>query len=211
MSGRIVDQRRHDAPAHMLVQKRANPGDQRARGFWRIARHEPRLALVLVASLSRVLAVAGTASASNTTRHLNMLDNCDGPSFNAVIGAGTCSRPGGVTFDEFVSQLLAMGQAPSWRFAPGTMKLPAGGSIAAVNRGGEGHSFTEVANYGGGCVQPLNDLLGLSPVPECSNPALFPGTIAGPGGTVTTAALSSGVHRFECLIHPWMRTTVTVD
>jgi hypothetical protein len=65
---------------------------------------------------------------------------------------------------------------------------------------------------GGGCIQALNDLLGLTLVPECAG---FPGgafaaTAIAPGGTVTTAPLSPGVHRLECLIHPWMRTTATV-
>ena len=90
------------------------------------------------------------------------------------------------------------------------MKLPAGGSLDAVNRGGEGHSFTEVADFGGGCVDEVNALIGLSPVPECGSPAWL-STIAGPGGTIKTAPLASGVHRFECLIHPWMRTTATVN
>ena len=64
-------------------------------------------------------------------------------------------------------------------------------------------------------IPPLlmfNDLLGLTPVPECAG---FPGgafaaTTVAPGATVTTAPLPPGVHRYECLIHPWMRTTVTV-
>jgi plastocyanin len=171
---------------------------------------KPRLALVVVASLSLLLAASGSASASQTTRHLNMLDDCDPVSFNAVIGPGTCTKDGSTAFQDFVGQLLAMGQAPAWRFAPTTLKLPAGATIVAFNKGGEDHSFTEVANFGGGCVQVLNDLLGLTPVPECGNPALFPGTIAEQGGSTQTAALAPGVHLFECLIHPWMRTTVTV-
>jgi plastocyanin len=171
---------------------------------------KPRLALVIVAALSLLLAASATASASQTTRHLNMLDDCDSVSFNAVIGPGTCTKAGGTSFQDFVGQLLATGQAPAWRFAPTTLQLPAGASIVAFNKGGEDHSFTEVAQFGGGCVQVLNNLLGLSPVPECGNPALFPGTIAEQGGSTQTAALAPGVHLFECLIHPWMRTTVTV-
>ena len=171
---------------------------------------KPRIALVIVSSLGLALGLVGSASASGTERHLNMLDDCDAASFNAAIGPGTCSKAGGTTFSRFIGQLIAKGQAPAWRFAPRAMTLPAGGSIDAYNRGGEAHSFTEVANYGGGCVQVLNNLLGLTAVPECGNPALFPGTIAGPGGEVETASLSAGVHRFQCLIHPWMRTTVTV-
>jgi plastocyanin len=170
-----------------------------------------RLALVAVASLSLLLAASSTASASQTTRHLNMLDDCDPISFNAVIGPGTCTKTGSTSFTDFVGQLLAMGRAPAWRFAPTSLSLPAGSTIVAFNKGGEDHTFTEVANFGGGCVQVLDDLLGLSPVPECSNPALVFGTLAEQGGSIQTAPLAPGVHRFECLIHPWMRATVTVE
>jgi len=168
-----------------------------------------RSAAVVVAAVSLVLASAGTVSASNVERHVNMLDDCNATTFNAVIGPGTCVKDGSVTFGDFVGQLLAQGQAPAWRFAATSIKLPAGGSIEAYNRGGEFHTFTEVANFGGGCVQVLNDLLGLTPVPECAIPGIF-ATGAAPGDEVDTAALGAGVHRFECLIHPWMRATVTV-
>jgi plastocyanin len=30
------------------------------------------------------------------------------------------------------------------------------------------------------------------------------------GGTSTVPTLSQGTHLFECMIHPWMRTTVVV-
>ena len=104
-----------------------------------------------------------------------------------------------------------MGMAPAWRNAPGQLKLPAGGTIEAYNKGGEFHTFTEVANFGGGCIAEVNALVGLTPVPECANAGvLFATTGVAPGDEVETPPLDSGVHRFECLIHPWMRTTVTV-
>jgi plastocyanin len=168
-------------------------------------------AIVLLTGAMPVAATSGTASPSPTARHLNMLDDCDPASFNAVIGPGTCTRTDpGTSFQEFIGQLLATGQAPAWRFAPTTLALPAGASIVAFNKGGEDHTFTEVANFGGGCVQVLDDVLGLSPLPECGNPALFPGTLVEQGDSLRTAPLAPGVHLFECLIHPWMRTTVTV-
>jgi plastocyanin len=138
-------------------------------------------------------------------------------SFDEVIGPGTCARDGGLTFDKFVARLLANGAVESWRFSPEKLSIDAGGTITAVNRGGEGHTFSEVDEFGGGCIQDVNDLLGLDPVPECEN---FPGppggpfffaTLAAPGESVTTAPLAAGTHRFLCLIHPWMRATVTAD
>ena len=159
-----------------------------------------------------LLVPAAGASAASATRQVQVLDDCDPATFNAAIGPGTCVKDGTTTFSEFIAQLLAQGRAPAWRFAPTQLNLDAGGTVAAHNRGGEDHTFTEVANFGGGCIAALNDLLGLTPVPECAG---FPGgafaaTLVRPGGTVTTTPLPPGIHRYECLIHPWMQTTVTV-
>ena len=127
-------------------------------------------------------------------------------------GARLGGKDGTTTFSEFIGQLLAQGRAPAWRFAPSQLRLDPGGTLQAHNRGGEDHTFTEVANFGGGCIEALNGLLGLTPVPECAG---FPGgafgaTLVPPGGTVTTSPLPPGIHRYECLIHPWMRTTANV-
>jgi len=94
---------------------------------------------------------------------------------------------------------------------PGQLGLSAGGTLLGTNRGGEDHTFTEVAAFGGGCVAPLNAILGLTAVPECSVPGLFDQTLVEQGATFEVTGLAPGVHLFECLIHPWMRTTVTVD
>src|SRR5215218_3641361 len=160
-----------------------------------------RLAMVAALAALLVLLPAAGSSAASATRQVQVLDDCDPATFNAAIGPGTCVKDGTTTFSEFIAQLLAQGRAPAWRFV-----------LQANNRGGEDHTFTEVANFGGGCIQALNDLLGLTPVPECAG---FPGgafaaTAVAPGGTVTTTPLTPGVHRLECLIHPWMRTTATV-
>jgi plastocyanin len=163
-----------------------------------------------IAALLVLMPAAGASAAS--TRQVQALDDCDAATFNAALGPGTCVKNGSTTFPEFIAQLQAQGRAPAWRFAPGQLKLDAGGTVTAHNRGGELHTFTQVANFGGGCIAALNDLLGLTPVPECAG---FPGgafgaTLVPPGGTVTTTPLTPGIHRYECLIHPWMQTTVTV-
>jgi hypothetical protein len=162
--------------------------------------------------MALVLVAGSVTLGGSSSRTVQMLDACDGPSFNAVLGEGACAREEGVTFDELIGQLLAMGSAPAWRFSPGQVSLATDGTITAVNRGGEFHTFTEVAAFGGGCINEINALLGLTAVPECAQaPGIFFTTGAIPGGTVTTGPLAGGTHFFECLIHPWMRSTVVAD
>ena len=166
-------------------------------------------ALGIVALLALVLATSSVAASSS--RQVVIRDDCDPASFNAAIGPGTCVKNGSTTFSDFVSQLVTQGNAPAWRFAPGPLSLAAGGTLQGLNKGGETHTFTEVAAFGGGCIQVLNDLLGLSPVPECAG---FPGGAFGataiPAGGTLTVTPTPGIHLFECLIHPWMRMTVDV-
>jgi plastocyanin len=169
-------------------------------------RHIRRAAAIAVAA---VFVLTGVASASPSHRNVQILDDCDAESFNAALGPGSCVKDGGVTFGEFIEQLLTMGEAPAWRFAPERLGLRAGGTVTATNRGGEFHTFTEVAAFGGGCVDELNELLGLTAIPECANPGpLFATTGVAPRDSLTTGPLAAGTHRFQCIIHPWQRTTV---
>lgn len=159
---------------------------------------------------------AGVASASQSAKVIKAQDDCDAASFNAVIGPGTCVGDGRTTFDTFVGQLLTLGRAPEWEFSREKDKINKGRALAIVNEGGEFHTFSEVAAFGGGCVPELNGLLGLTPVPECEPeaapgvPLVFTTTGVGPGETITVTGLGKGTHRFECLIHPWMRSKITV-
>jgi plastocyanin len=167
--------------------------------------------IAVVSAIGAVLAtimVAPAALAGPSHRSVQILDDCDAETFNAVLGEGACVKDGNVTFDEFIEQLITTGEAPAWRFAPDHLKLNAGGTITATNRGGEFHTFSEVAAFGGGCVPELNELLGLEPVPECAIGDIFQTTGVPPGGSLTTAQLAGGTHRFQCLIHPWQRATV---
>jgi hypothetical protein len=169
---------------------------------------------LLVTSVTAVLAtliVASAASAGASHRSVQILDACDPATFNAALGDGACVRKGGgVKFDKFIDQLVTKGEAPAWRFSPGQLKLDAGGTITARNTGGEFHTFSEVAAFGGGCIPEINELLGLEPVPECSIGDIFATTGVPPGASLTTEPLAAGEHQFMCLIHPWQRTTATV-
>jgi plastocyanin len=167
-----------------------------------------------LAGLATMLALvlATGSSATSGSRQVEILDDCEPVSFNLAVGPGTCLKNGTTTFQTFVGLLAAHTPPAAWRFSPTHLKVAAGGTIEGRNRGGEDHTLTEVASFGGGCIEFLNGLLGLTPVAECAG---FPGgafaaTLVPARGTVETAALTPGVHRFECLIHPWMRTTVTV-
>lgn len=122
------------------------------------ATHAKKRALLsLVSALARALSAASTTTAASAHRQVQVLDECDPATFDAALGnPNACVKGGGTTFDEFIGQLIAMGRAPAWRFAPTQLDLAAGGSIDAYNRGGEFHTFTEVAAFGGGCIPILN-------------------------------------------------------
>src|SRR5262245_16072411 len=189
---------RHPVRARLRRRSR-NPGDPREAGGQRGDGSMGRrlLALATAACAVAALVVAAGAPAAPSSAKYNLLDACDGPSFDAALqDENACARPSGVTFDTFIGQLLKHGTAPAWRFA-GPVTVAVGGTITATNKGGEFHTFTEVENFGGGCVQELNDLLGLTPVPECAQaPGIFGTTGAAPGGSTTTGALAAGTHRF---------------
>ena len=89
-----------------------------------------------------------------------------------------------------------------------------GQSIVIENRGGETHTFTPVAEFGGGFVTELNGISGNPvPAPECLNFGLIVFIPAGGievGPTAGSSELPVGSHKFQCCIHPWMRTVIDV-
>jgi hypothetical protein len=172
----------------------------------------------LLVGVSVLLLGAGAAWAQlgPGSREVVMTDDCEPVSFNAAIGPGTCVGNGTTTFGQFIQQLVSTGEAPEWRFDPVDVGLRSGRGLLVHNTGGEFHTYTEVAAFGGGCIAALNDILGLTPVPECE-PEVAPGvplafvtTGANAGESVELPGLASGTHLFMCLIHPWMRSTVRV-
>ena len=181
-----------------------------------------RLTTLLAATSCSVLLVACSGStdrleptapsdvrADGGVRRIEMLDACDPTTFNAILGANACVRSGGVTFEHFIGQVTRMGEAPSWRFAPTNVQARVGQTLLAINRGGEEHTFTEVEAFGGGVVPILNQLSGNTAVaPECD--AITPADRIPAGGSVSDEVEETGTELYQCCIHPWMRTTVTV-
>jgi len=159
---------------------------------------------------SSVGSTATTASINGgLERPITMQDACDPDTFNAAVGPGTCVRPGGTPFDQFIAQLQRNGAAGAWDFQPGKTTAKVGQTFVAINRGGEAHTFTEVKTFGGGVVPLLNQLSGTPNVaPECA--ALEPGDFVAPGGTYREDLHEAGNVKFQCCIHPWMRLEARV-
>ena len=153
-----------------------------------------------------------------------MFDNCS-PSDPAYAGFGGCpegSALKGYKGDVFLGEFFALltsplapgGQIighPSWRNEPSYINIPAGQSVRIINRGGRVHTFTEVADFGGGFVPLLNGAM--QPAPECGanfvpNPSV---TFVGVGKSELLTSSSSGLRKFQCCIHPWMRAAIRVQ
>jgi plastocyanin len=164
--------------------------------------------------MAAVLIYAVVAAPAASAPMVKARDACDPATFNAELGADACVDGGNVTFGSFIDRLIRTGDHPLWRFTPGSATVPAGQSISVSNVGGEFHTFSRTEEFGGGFVAELNEILGLDEIADgCTQPPgatnLFLG--AGESGTISTAALGSGTHRFMCCIHPWMRATYSVQ
>jgi plastocyanin len=143
------------------------------------------------------------------------LDECDPVTFNAALGPDFCKN---VTLGAFTKLLDLFAKAkagtpdPGWDFEPDTLKIKKGTTLVVVDQGGEPHTFTEVAEFGGGFLPVLN-APGEETVSECaggfSNVAVAKTRILQGSQTLITG-LSKGEHLFQCCIHPWMRVKVEV-
>ena len=152
---------------------------------------------------------AALASVGTNTRRVSVMDACDMATFNAAIGPGTCARNAGVRFPEFIAQLTAHQSAGAWHNAPAQTDAWLGETLVAHNDGGEVHTFTRVADFGGGFLDFLNQLAGTPvPAPECLG--LPDAEFMPPGGTDSEALDKVGDIKYQCCIHPWMHTTVHV-
>src|SRR5262249_44492276 len=129
---------------------------------------------------------------------------------------------GTITFDHFIGEVTRAQKAGAWHYDPADATLEAGTALTLENGGGETHTFTKVADFGGGFVPLLNKLSGNPvPAPECATVTLG-GLIPKPpvpanifvhagkienGPTAGSSLMPSGTTtKFQCCIHPWMRT-----
>ena len=149
-------------------------------------------------------------SSHDHTKTVRIMDECDPATFDAAIGRpGSCVRNGGMKFDQFVSVLTHLQTVPAWKFAPDNVNIRVGDILSATNAGGEGHTFTEVEEFGGGVVDFLNALSGTpKKAPECV--ALALSDLVAPGATKSEVTDEAGDEKYQCCIHPWMRAVVHI-
>jgi plastocyanin len=145
------------------------------------------------------------------------LDECDPATFNlpSNVGPGFCKNVAlGYTplgYTTTFSKLFAEAAAGTPDFEPDALTADEGTPVIAVNEGGEPHTFTEVAHFGGGFIPPLNG--GENVAPECAagfSSVAVARTRILQGSQLRVNGLSKGEHHFQCCIHPWMRMTVVV-
>jgi hypothetical protein len=161
-----------------------------------------------------VLAVSAIAESG---KKFQVTDDC---APNADWGPDGCLKDSGsVTRVEFnAANANRYPGHPAWRIVSPYEATQNQSEIRAENTGGRGHTFTEVAAFGGGFVPPLNPP-GVGLAPECavvnSDGTISPGagavaTALAPGAELRVQGLQPGTHNFQCCIHPWMRTTVKI-
>ena len=152
------------------------------------------------------------ASDKSDENSIAVVDECDprDPGWTPTGGCLLKKGEGDVSVAEFGQFLFSpLGPGilighPGWRNQPSYLRLEAGNTVHVANKGGRTHTFTEVAQFGGGRIPPLNGAL--SPAANC----LVPGTDLAPGDRVQVKGLQPGIHRFQCCIHPWMRAAIRV-
>jgi plastocyanin len=166
-----------------------------------------------------LLAIAATASDQRISgedgggKKIAIIDDCD-PADPRWAPVGCAQSTGDVTRGEFDLLLFSplsestVGH-PSWRNDPSYVSIEEGQDVRLENEGGRPHTFTEVANFGGGRIPPLNS--GLTTAPEC---VLAPGAVdpteVAPGGRKKVTGAGVGLHKFQCCFHPWMRAAIRV-
>jgi plastocyanin len=167
------------------------------------------------AAAASLVLVAPVANAAPQVKTMRLLDQCDKPSWDVGF-PGLCTvSAGSVTLERFRAD-LAKGGNNNWWINNRNETINSGDSLQVLNQGGIVHSFTEVQAYGQGIVPEWNtaiketgQAITVNGLPVLQDPAAF--TTFVPSGTSKDVVPTKGVHKYQCIIHPWMRTVVTVQ
>jgi plastocyanin len=179
------------------------------------------ISTLVALALAATLGAATSARAQPNLVQVVALDECDPDTFNTALGTGGTGFCHNValaalgyatTLDQLFAEATGPGIGdPGWDFEPDKVVIKKGTILEVVDQGGEPHTFTEVAKFGGGFIPGLNG--GEDTVPECAggfkNLAVARTRVV-QGSHLDITGLSKGQHFFECCIHPWMRIEVDV-
>jgi len=185
-----------------------------------------RAMLSVLAAGAASLALAAVASASDGGGVvIQSRDACDPVTFATFnVPCDRTDNSGGVVpFQQLLAVVGTKHSHPAWRFTEDHVTVHRGDSVVAqFGRGGELHTFSKVPTFGTGCIPLLNGLVFGLPAPPpptvCDDvdpvsglPKVFFADGLFPGRTIAVNTSNVGTQFFQCLIHPWMRTTVTVE
>jgi hypothetical protein len=188
-----------------------------------------RFAAFVVLLFAAIALLSAPELAQLATFTIGIHDACDPGTFTAAVGPGVC-KPGahGTTkINVFFAELQSDHMAGAWRFNPllnatagtfalVTVTLANGQPTALKNTGGETHTFTQVATFGGGFIPILNQLSGNpNAAPECLLPENPTSRFVEAGTTEVgpmagSAQMPVGTTNWQCCVHPWMRMHITV-
>jgi hypothetical protein len=177
-----------------------------------------QMAVALLVGVSALVAASASADdrgkGNDDKVRIAVRDDCDSTDPGWAPTGGCTLKGGAVNFAEFGLLLFSPLSAgspvghPAWRMDPTYFRVDLSSTLKVTNEGGRGHTFTEVANFGGGMIPTLNGTL--TPAPECAANVVGP-TLLDPGAKLEVHSLALGNHKFQCCIHPWMRMLVKVE
>ena len=172
------------------------------------------LATVSVALLGAAPAASADEGRAPRPQQMRLLDECDAATWNAEF-PGLCAGAGSVSLATFRAA-LPRGGSGAWWINNREQTINAGDSLHVINQGGIVHSFTEVSEYGTGIVPEWNTALPADTPPAATLEPFFTTFVTSQlvdgaaARDVPATQLTVGTHKFQCMIHPWMRTVVTV-
>ena len=162
-----------------------------------------------------LLSLSGGVDAVQGDKKIRMYDDCEPTSFNAVLGDGTCIGNGHTTFDEFIAELAETQDAHEWRNQPSAMQVRRMWAANQTLRSRRGSTYL----YSSRCLWwrlhsrsqwDLRESGSRAGVFELWIDRVHPAGATEEGPTAGSSDLPVGTHRFQCCIHPWMRTVIEV-
>jgi plastocyanin len=171
------------------------------------------LAMGAAAVASLVLTAPAASADSPQVKTMRLLDQCDKATWDVEFPGLCTASAGSVTLARFRAD-LAKGGNGNWWINNRSETIDSGDSLHVLNQGGIVHTFTEVQTYGKGLIDEWNQAVPNDgpAITIAGNPVGFAdfATAVNPG-TSSDIVPTKGVHKYQCIIHPWMRTVVTVQ